>query len=77
LPVPASPPKIVGEDERPFTADTADGVLGGELTNGARPDMGTRRYTATGLADVDINGVGKPRKKKKFGALRRIFRLDD
>jgi hypothetical protein len=39
--------------------------------------MGPRRFTATGLADVDINGIGKPRKKKKFGALRRIFRLDD
>jgi hypothetical protein len=39
--------------------------------------MGSRRFTATGLADVDINGIGKPRRKKKFGALRRIFRLDD
>jgi hypothetical protein len=39
--------------------------------------MGPRRFTATGLADVDINGIGKPRKKKKFGALRRIFRLND
>ena len=78
LPVTESPPKIGGgEDGRPFTADTADGVLGGELTNGDRPDIGTRRFTATGLADVDINGVGKPRKKKKFGALRRIFKLDD
>lgn len=74
LPV-ASPPKIGEEEEgRP---DTADGVVGGELTNGDRPDMGARRFTATGLADVDINGIHKPRKKKKFGALRRIFRLDD
>ncbi|KAE9365409.1 hypothetical protein N431DRAFT_353218 [Stipitochalara longipes BDJ] len=78
LPAPASPPKIVGgEDGRPLTAETADGVVGGELANGDRPDMGARRFTATGLADVDINGVGKPRKKKKFGALRRMFRLDD
>ncbi|KAH8749431.1 hypothetical protein BGZ57DRAFT_776033 [Hyaloscypha finlandica] len=75
LPGPASPPTIVGGEEgRP---DTADGIVGGELTNGHRPDMGPRRFTATGLADVDINGIGKPRKKKKFGALRRIFRLDD
>jgi serine/arginine repetitive matrix protein 2 len=75
LPGPTSPPTIVGGEEgRP---DTADGIVGGELTNGHRPDMGSRRFTATGLADVDINGIGKPRRKKKFGALRRIFRLDD
>ncbi|PVH86154.1 hypothetical protein DL98DRAFT_407790 [Cadophora sp. DSE1049] len=81
-----------GEDGRPFTADEADGVVGGaggekgQLTaNGdGRPDLGTRRYTATGLAAVDIanvNGSGatgeKARKKKKFGKLRKMFRLDD
>jgi hypothetical protein len=81
LPILARPPKIAGgEDGRPFTADTADGVEGGGLTNEDRPDIGTRRFTATGLADVDINGLGaqgKARKKKKFGALRRMFRLDD
>ncbi len=81
MPGPVSLPKTAGGDDgRPFTADTADGVVGGELTNGNEPDIGTRRFTATGLADVDMNGLdaqGKARKKKKFGALRRMFRLDD
>ncbi|KAG4428658.1 hypothetical protein IFR05_015857 [Cadophora sp. M221] len=77
-----------GEDGRPFTADGANGVVSGEKgevsTNGdLRPDIGTRRYTATGLADVDIIGVNggvggeQTRKKKKFGKLRKMFRLDD
>jgi len=77
------------EDGRPFTADGANGVVGGEkgasATSGdLRPDIGTRRYTATGLASVDIAGVNggvldgeKARKKKKFGKLRKMFRLDD
>ncbi|KAF4634669.1 hypothetical protein G7Y89_g3435 [Cudoniella acicularis] len=83
LPAPASPPQVVGgEDERPFTADTGDGVVGGESAapNGVeRPDLGNRRFTATGLSAVDIktNGTGKAKKKKKFGTLRRMFRLDD
>jgi hypothetical protein len=81
LPGPTSSPKIVrGEDERPSTADTADGIAGGGLTNEDRPDIGTRRFTATGLAEVDMNGLGvqsKAKKKKKFGALRRMFRLDE
>ena len=81
LPILASPPKIAGgENGRPFSADTANGVEGGGLTNVDRPDIGTRRFTATGLADVDINGLGaqgKARRKKKFGVLRRMFRLDD
>jgi len=80
LPAPTSLPKTLSaEDGRPFTADTADGVVGGELINGDRPDIGTRRFTATGLADVDINGLGAQGrgKKKKFGTLRRMFRLDD
>jgi hypothetical protein len=78
-----SPAKILdGEDGRPFSADAGDGVVGSEangVTNGntTRPDLGTRRFTATGLGEVDLNGVGKGRKKKKFGALRRMFRLDD
>jgi serine/arginine repetitive matrix protein 2 len=77
LPEPANSPDLEKEEaKRPFTADTADGVAGGELTNGNRPDIGTRRFTATGVADVDMNGVGKP-KKKKFPTLRRMFRLDD
>ena len=83
-----SSPKILGgEDGRPSTADAGDGVVGGEAVNGVngvngvmngdRPDLGMRRFTATGLGEVDLSGVGKGRKKKKFGALRRMFRLDD
>ncbi|KAG0650112.1 hypothetical protein D0Z07_2904 [Hyphodiscus hymeniophilus] len=65
-----------GDDARPFTADGSNGANG--TTNGdtARPGLGTRRFTATGLGEVDLNGE-KPRKKKKFGALRKMFRLDD
>ena len=79
LPVTNSPPKIVGgEYGRPFTADGGDGVAGSSALE--RPDLGTRRFTAAGLPAVDgtPNGVeeGK-RKKKKFGTLRRMFRLDD
>ena len=82
-----------GEDGRPFTADEANGVVGGAggekgqltaLNGDGRPDLGTRRFTATGLAGVDIanvNGGGiageQQRKKKKFGKLRKMFRLDD
>ncbi|KAG9230835.1 hypothetical protein BJ875DRAFT_487580 [Amylocarpus encephaloides] len=72
-----------GEDDRPFTADTADGVTGAESAEAKfnRPDWGSRRHTATGLSDVDMNGAAngenKPRKKKKFRALRKMFRLDD
>jgi hypothetical protein len=83
LPVPATPPKIAGsEDGRPFSAD--DGVGGETGVNGSaavdgRPDIGARRFTATGLANVDVglNVIGAARKKKKFGALRRMFRLDE
>jgi hypothetical protein len=84
LPVHDSPPKIVGgEDGRPFSADAGDGVVGGELANGkgegiVRPDLETRRFTATGLTDVDLSTVtGKGRKKKKFQKLRNLFGLDD
>jgi len=83
---PQSPPKVIGgEDGRPFTADTADGVTGAEskeLAEG-RPSLGSRRHTATGLSSVDVVGAvnghaeGKGRKKKKFQALRKMFRLDD
>lgn len=44
-----------------------------------RPELGTRRFTATGLREMegpDPYGAAG-RKKKKFGALRRMFRLDD
>lgn len=78
LPVPESPPKIVGgDDERPFTADTSDGITGAEANGSTRPEIGARRFTATGLSGVDILGADKGRKKKKFGKLRRMFRLDD
>lgn len=80
LPIPRSPPKIIGgENGRPFSADgpvVPAAVVGG----GERPDMGTRRFTATGLADVDLNlneGAKEGKKKKKFGALRRMFKLYD
>ena len=78
-----STPKITeGGDGRPSTADAGDGVVGGQsngVTNGdtTRPDIGARRFTATGVGDVDLKSVGKGQKKKKFGALRRMFRLDD
>ncbi|KAE8454566.1 hypothetical protein EG329_000189 [Mollisiaceae sp. DMI_Dod_QoI] len=85
LPVPAAPRVAGGDDDRPFSADNANGVVGGEKVNGngvngdGRPDLGARRFTATGLADVDISGITNipGRKKKKFGKLRRMFRLDD
>jgi serine/arginine repetitive matrix protein 2 len=76
------PPKIPGgaEDGRPFSADAGGGVVGAE-TNGittGRPEIGTRRFTAQGLpGELDVNGVGKPHKKKKFGKLRRMFGLDE
>lgn len=74
-----------GVDGRPFTSDGMaglNGVVGAE----DRPDIGTRRFTATGLTSVDVpaeddssavgaGAVGK--KKKRFGALRRMFKLDD
>jgi serine/arginine repetitive matrix protein 2 len=89
LPVPDNPPRILSEEDgRPFTADGGDGVVVNEVNgNGKgdgieRPDLGTRRFTATGVGAVDLNGVtagldGKGGKKKKFGALRRMFRLND
>jgi hypothetical protein len=75
LPPPDSSKTLEAEDERPSTADA--GVV---LTNGGneiRPDLGTRRFTATGLSAVDLTIVTPPRKKKKFQALRKMFRLDD
>lgn len=78
---PLSPPPLFGDEkegnERPFTADAADGIVGGEKI---RPDLGNRRSTATGAGVIDAEGaVGAtpPRKKKKFQALRKMFRLDD
>ncbi|TVY49297.1 hypothetical protein LCER1_G008322 [Lachnellula cervina] len=65
---------ILGEDGRPVTADAVG-------AGGIRPDLGDRRNTTSGLSEVDVAGVTanlkEVRKKKKFGALRRMFRLDD
>ncbi|KAL2062435.1 hypothetical protein VTL71DRAFT_6701 [Oculimacula yallundae] len=76
-----------GEDGRPFTADGPDGGEAMGNVELGRPDIGTRRYTATGLAGVDVanlslagaGGIGGDagKKKKKFGKLRKMFRLDD
>ncbi|KAG4026999.1 hypothetical protein MFRU_034g00580 [Monilinia fructicola] len=72
--------KIPIEDGRPFSADAGNGIVGGEnkeVDLDVRPDLGERRFTATGLSDVDIKAQGSPKKKKKFQALRKMFRLDD
>jgi hypothetical protein len=70
---------------RPSTANAAEGVVSVELSNGmpslngetAPPELGARRFTAQGVpGELDLNGVGK-RPKKKFGMLRRMFRLDE
>ncbi|RDW66662.1 hypothetical protein BP5796_09411 [Coleophoma crateriformis] len=71
-PLPDSPSLGDPEKDRPFTSDgMANGV-------GASPVM-ARRFTATGLSGVDtgMDSFETPRKKKKFGALRKMFRLDD
>ncbi|APA10826.1 hypothetical protein sscle_07g055960 [Sclerotinia sclerotiorum 1980 UF-70] len=70
------------EEGRPYSADTGGGIVGGEnkevILDATRPDVGNRRFTATGLSDVDIMAHGgAQRKKKKFHALRKMFRLDD
>jgi serine/arginine repetitive matrix protein 2 len=69
-------------DEKPYTPDGPD-VSERQLGNGMgpavsnKPDLGPRRTTATALAAVDLSTVVPPKKKKKFGMLRRAFRLDD
>jgi serine/arginine repetitive matrix protein 2 len=71
-----------GEHGRPSTAD----AFGGSTLNNfgvSRPDIGTRRATDTGSSRADLNSgmaaespiAGK--KKKRFGAIRRAFRLDE
>lgn len=69
------------EEGIPFSADAGNGAMGGEekeLENGGRPDVGNRRFTATGLNEVDVvGGQGSQKKKKKFQVLRKMFRLDD
>ncbi|KAF7865449.1 hypothetical protein EAF04_006424 [Stromatinia cepivora] len=68
------------EEGRPFSAGTGGGIVGGEnkeVNLDGRPDVGNRRFTATGLSDVDIMAHGGQKKKKKFHALRKMFRLND
>jgi serine/arginine repetitive matrix protein 2 len=61
---------VLDKDDRPNTADAV-----GEVT---RPNMANRRVTATGLSAIDMASVtGTPKKKKKFGRLRRAFGLDE
>ncbi|ESZ95238.1 hypothetical protein SBOR_4350 [Sclerotinia borealis F-4128] len=72
--------KIPFEEGRPFSADAAGGIVGGEhadVGSDLRPDVENRRFTATGLNDVDVMAQTSARKKKKFQALRKMFRLDD
>ncbi|KAK7962536.1 uncharacterized protein PG986_003361 [Apiospora aurea] len=76
------PLPAMGENGRPSTADGR--VNGGPM---ARPNISDRRSTSMGLPGVaqptgyDSKDVLGPdnhnKKKKKFGALRRMFRLDD
>ncbi|KAI9649440.1 hypothetical protein NHQ30_002016 [Ciborinia camelliae] len=47
------------EESRPFSADAGGGVVDGE-----DHEVENRRFTATGLIDVDIMGQGSPRKRK-------------
>ncbi|KAM0138460.1 hypothetical protein ACHAO1_003493 [Botrytis cinerea] len=75
--------KVPFEEGRPFSADTGAGIVGGENKEvvaelNGRPEVGNRRFTATGLSEVDVMGQGgSPRRKKKFQVLRKMFRLDD
>jgi len=69
----------LGGVQRPFTADAGGGVTGAEAMGGGRPEVG-RRVTSTGILNVDLSGgggMGTPRKKKKFQALRKMFGLDE
>jgi serine/arginine repetitive matrix protein 2 len=69
------------DDERPHISDGPE-VGEKQLENGtggpdsAKPDLGPRRTTAIGLAAVDLTTVLPPKKKKKFGMLRRAFGFD-
>lgn len=66
-----------GEDEekhlqRPSTSGNLEG--GGKAAS--RPGFLQRRTMST-QGTIDTHGVGGEKKKKKFGALRRMFKLDD
>jgi serine/arginine repetitive matrix protein 2 len=90
---PLAPPgpgtvELESGDGRPHTADAGGGVVGGELSNvvnavnvepatEATPELGPRRVTSESLpTELGVNGVGKGR-KKKFGMLRKMLRLDE
>lgn len=89
LPPTSLPPKVAEEDDmRPFTADEGDGMTGALVGvdedgvnvingDGGRPGVGVRRFTATGLGDVDLAAGLDGRRKKRFGKLRRLFKLDE
>lgn len=58
------------------SVSAASAAVGGETTT--EPDLVTRRFTVQGLpGELNSNGTDKAAKKKKFGKLRRMFRLDD
>jgi len=78
---PLSPPPNAlddGDDKRPATADDA-AAMNGNGANGisARPEIGGRRTTATGVSSVDIVGGVGPKKKKRFPKLRKALGLHD
>jgi hypothetical protein len=68
---------VVNDDDRPHTADGVNGITGADDKemgiNGAdaKPDIGSRRYTADAVSGIGFDSPAK--KKKKFGALRRMF----
>jgi serine/arginine repetitive matrix protein 2 len=88
---PLPPPpnfKHATDEERPSSADGRDMAPSAEAKE--RPDLGNRRSTVDGAVGLRFAeedsvlgegaGAGTPatkKKKKKFGALRRAFKLDD
>ncbi|KAG9241955.1 hypothetical protein BJ878DRAFT_518127 [Calycina marina] len=70
-------PATTGKEEvRPFTSDG----MGAENGEEGRPDIGTRRFTDSGLNGWSVAGdsaITPQRKKKKFQALRKMFGLYD
>ena len=60
------------EEKRPGTS----GNLEGAAKMSSRPGFLQRRTMST-QGTIDTEGVGGEKKKKTFGALRRMFRLDD
>jgi serine/arginine repetitive matrix protein 2 len=65
--------KSTEDYDRPLTSD---GLEVEQPANGSsRPDLGSRRMTATGLSAIDLP-ESPTKKKKKFGRLRKAFGLD-